>query len=253
MSCRFSYSISSTTSWICVERFVSAVPRWYLSPRPVSDVKNTSCPFSRSSGAKLRHPVAPPQAPCTSTKLAISPVLPAAPDRSPARSRYVSPRPPVLEKRRRRLRQLAQDARHDQRRLERRAVRRRDLVVAPGRVVARPLRCLPEVAAPLARPLAAGHHHAEACLDVTAGELARLQRHGEPHLLLEAAARVRGDPRHARRLRDTRRRRPRAPRAPILALHGRAAAATEVVDRLAVVGQKGVEGDGMGEPVRHAG
>src|SRR3972149_49117 len=117
MSCRFSYSISSTTSWICVERFVSAVPRWYLSPRPVSEVKKTSCPFSRSSGAKLRQSVAPPQAPCTNTKLVMLPIPPLGRRKQGCRHLY----------------KLAQDAGDHQRGLERRAVGRRRPVVDAGR------------------------------------------------------------------------------------------------------------------------
>src|SRR3989304_10348815 len=133
MSCRFSYSISSTTSWICVERFVSAVPRWYLSPRPVSEVKKTSCPFSRSSGAKLRQSVAPPQAPCTNTKLVMLPIPPLGRRKQGCRHLY----------------KLAQDAGDHQRRLERRAGRRRDLVVAPGCFIER---APPEISA-LSTPL----------------------------------------------------------------------------------------------------
>src|SRR5215472_1764956 len=75
MSRRSSYSTVLTTSVTCVVRQTCGLVRWTRSPMPVRLGVNTSWPASRSGPRTLRKPCAPPHAPCTRTKTAISVTL----------------------------------------------------------------------------------------------------------------------------------------------------------------------------------
>src|SRR6266480_1549675 len=72
MPCRSSYRTVLTTSVTWVVRHTCGLVRWTRSPTPVRLGVKTSCPAARSGPRTLRKPCAPPHAPCTKTKTAVT-------------------------------------------------------------------------------------------------------------------------------------------------------------------------------------
>src|ERR1700730_12605902 len=72
MSPRSSYQTALTTSAMWVVRFTCGLVRCARSPMPVRLGVKTSWPAARSGPRTLRKPCAPPHAPWTRTKTAIS-------------------------------------------------------------------------------------------------------------------------------------------------------------------------------------